>query len=555
MRSSSSSSAATTSSASSVQSSVSSVSFSSAQAYATHALAADYVWDSASETKITFYDTSIVAVGSGASVDKTTVTINAGGNYRFTGNLQNGQIYVNSSSTDTIRLIFDGINVTNTTTAPVMVEKAAKVVIVLAGTTKNFLTDPVTYVYPAGVDEPNAALFSKANMSITGTGSLIVDANSNDGITSKDGLVINSGIITVDAKDDGIRGKDYLSVQGGTITVTSAGDALKSDNTDLNTGVIDIAGGIFNLNASAGDAISGETAVQITGGDFTVKTGASGSSTVLTSTSNSMKGVKATLTVSLFDGTFNFNTADDALHANTNLTVNGGTYVITAGDDGVHAENTLTINGGNINVTKAYEGLEAATINVNGGVTRVTTTDDGINASSTGTNLLNVTGGYLYVNSMGDGLDANGSIKMSGGTVIVSGPTANNNGPLDYDATFVISGGTLIAAGSSGMAQAPGTTSTQNSVKVTFTSSQTANKIVRIQAADGTDLVTFAPTKTYTSLVFSSPKLTTGATYDLYQAGTSTATPVDGLYTGGTYSGGTKATSFTPTAKVTNVTK
>lgn len=545
------STAATSSSTSSTASSIAAT----AVTYPTHEVAADYVWETATETKITFYDTSIVAVGAGATVDKTKVTITAGGNYRFNGTLLNGQIYVNTTSKDTVRLIFDGINITNTTTAPVMVESAEKVVVVLAGTTKNYLTDPATYVYATGVDEPNAALFSKANLSITGTGSLSVDANSNDGITGKDGLVIHSGTITVDAIDDGIRGKDYLAIKNGTFTITSGGDALKADNEDANTGIVDIAGGKFTLTANAGDAISGESAVQITGGDFTIKAGANGSSTTVTSTSNSMKGIKATANLSIFDGTFTINSADDSLHANGNVQINGGIFAITSGDDGAHADNTLTINGGNINVSKSYEGLEGATININGGTTRVTTSDDGVNVASTGTNLLNITGGYLYVNSSGDGLDANGSIKMSGGTVIVSGPTANNNGPLDYDGSFTISGGTLIAAGSSGMAQAPGTASTQNSVKVTFTSSQTANKIVRIQTADSTELVTFAPAKTYSSFVFSSPNLTTGIAYDLYQAGASTATAVDGLYTGGTYSGGTKATSFTPSSKVTNVTK
>jgi len=523
--------------------------------YPTHEVVADYTWDTATETKITFYDTSIVAVGAGVTVDKTKITITAGGNFRFNGTLLDGQIYVNTTSKDTVRLIFDGINITNTTTAPVMVESAEKVVVVLAGTTKNYLTDPVTYVYATGVDEPNAALFSKANLSITGTGSLIVDANSNDGITGKDGLVIHSGTITVDAIDDGIRGKDYLAIKNGTFTIATSGDALKADNEDANTGIVDIAGGKFTLTANAGDGISGESAVQITGGDFTIKAGTNGSSTTVTSTSNSMKGIKATANLSIFDGTFNINSADDSLHANANVQINGGIFSISSGDDGAHADNTLTINGGSINVSKSYEGLEGATININGGTTRVTTSDDGVNVASTGTNLLNITGGYLYVNSNGDGLDANGSIQMSGGTVIVSGPTANNNASLDYDRTFTITGGTLLAAGSSGLAQAPGTAATQSSVKVTFSSSQAAAKIVRIQTADGTELVTFAPAKTYSSFVFSSPSLTTGTTYDLYQAGTSTATPVDGLYTGGTYSGGTKATSFTPSSKVTNVTK
>lgn len=51
----------------------------------------------------------------------------------------------------------------------------------------------------------------------------------------------------------------------------------------------------------------------------------------------------------------------------------------------------------------------------------------------------------------------------------------------------VTEGGTLIAAGSSGMAQAPSTESTQNSIKVTL-AAQIANTLVRIESEDGEEI-------------------------------------------------------------------
>ena len=104
---------------------------------------------------------------------------------------------------------------------------------------------------------------------------------------------------------------------------------------------------------------------------------------------------------------------------------------------------------------------------------------------------------------------------MKGGTAIVNGPTNNGNGPLDYNTTFEATGGVLVAAGSSGMAQAPSSESTQNSIKVTL-SSQTANTLVRIENEDGEEIVTFAPSKQYSSFVVSSAKIKTGATYKVY---------------------------------------
>ena len=159
------------------------------------------------------------------------------------------------------------------------------------------------------------------------------------------------------------------------------------------------------------------------------------------------------------------------------------------------------------------------------------------------------------MNANGDGLDSNGNIIMTGGVVLVNGPTANNNGACDFGDSqsnyFKITGGFLVAAGSSGMAVGPGTSSTQNSAVINF-SSQQAGTIFHLQNSSGTDIVTFKPAKTYQSVVFSSPDFGK-ATYDIYFGGSSTGTLKDGLYKGGTYTPGTKNTSFTVSSVTTKV--
>lgn len=62
----------------------------------------------------------------------------------------------------------------------------------------------------------------------------------------------------------------------------------------------------------------------------------------------------------------------------------------------------------------------------------------------------------------------------TGGTILVCGPTGNGNGALDYDGSCEITGGILVAAGSSGMAEAPGSSSSQCSLMVTYSSTQPA---------------------------------------------------------------------------------
>ena len=162
-------------------------------------------------------------------------------------------------------------------------------------------------------------------------------------------------------------------------------------------------------------------------------------------------------------------------------------------------------------------------------------------------------GGYIMVDANGDGIDVNGAIEMTGGIVLVSGPTEQMNGAVDYDASFTMTGGLLVAAGSSGMAQAPGVSSGQSSVLIYLDAIQPAGALVHIQNSAGEDILTFSPTKVYQSIALSSPELVNGETYEIYIGGISTGTVNDGLYEGGTYTPGAQYSSFTSSSVVTTV--
>ena len=531
----------------------------------------DYEWDEAAVTEITLNGDSISTANAAVTVDGSTATITAAGSYRLSGTLNDGQILVDTEDEALVRLILTGVDISSSSSAPIFINNAEKVVVVLADGTENILSDASSYVYAsADEDEPNAALFSKADLTLSGSGSLIVNGNFNDGISSKDGLIIAGGNITVNAVDDGIRGKDYLVVEAGTVTVNSGDDGLKSDNEeDATRGFIQVTGGTINITAS-GDAIAAQTDVLISGGSFALTTKGTLDDT------NSSKGIKGLTLVVIDGGTFAINTTDDAVHSNTDIVINGGTYTIRSGDDGMHADASLTINDGSITISDCYEGLESAVITINNGEIDVTASDDGINVASgvdgSGAMMpgggrggfgqdiftdnsdyyLQINGGYIYVEANGDGLDANGAIVMTGGVVIVNGPTNSGNGALDYDGGFTLSGGTLIAVGSSGMAMAPGTTSTQYSMLVNFAMVQSAGTLIHIQGSTGTDTLTFAPVKEFQSIAFSSADLVAGATYDVYLGGSSSGTVTNGLYEGGSYSGGTLFTSLTLTDIVTS---
>lgn len=566
----------------------------------THESADDYTWDAASAEAILLDGDSINTDAEGVQVEGQTARIVAAGTYSLSGTLNDGQIMVETESDAAVRLVLNGVSLANSTSAAINIVQAKKVILILADGSQNTISDAASYVYPdTETDEPNAAIFAKSNLSIGGNGALTIKANFNDGIASKDGLIIAGGTINLTATDDGIRGKDYLVVKNGNLTVNAGGDGLKSDNEDdAAKGYVAIEDGVFNISAG-GDAITAQTDVLISSGNFTLSSGGGNSASLAEDAS--AKGIKAVANLNIDGGTFNIDAADDALHSNSNLVINAGTFNIASGDDGMHADATLTINEGEINITQSYEGIESAVITINAGTIHVTASDDGINVAggvdgsgvampgerqrpgalqgaqppqgggaqppqggmlpggqqdafnANSSYYLYIHGGYIVVEARGDGIDVNGAMEMTDGVVLVNGPTEDMNSALDYDAGFKLSGGFFVAAGSAGMAMAPGTASSQNSVLVYLGSAQPTGTLFHVQNSAGEDILTFAPSKAYQSVAFSSPELVNGETYTVFTSGSSSGSNTDSLYQGGSYTAGTQGESFTISDVVTQV--
>lgn len=514
-------------------------------------------------TRISLNGNSISVSGPGAAANGSTVTISSPGTYSLNGTLNNGQVVVNSADEGAVTLILNGVNITNNTNAPIAIMDAKDMMIILADNTVNTLTDGTNYVFPTpDDDEPNATLFSKDDLDISGNGTLNIKANYNDGISCKDDLKIYGGNIIINSKDDGIRGKNSIKVKGGTITVTAGGDGFKSD--DAEDSFIGIENGTVKIT-SVGDAIGAEMDVQINDGTLNLTTGGGSGA----SSDKSAKGIKGLSSTVIYGGNITINAADDCIHSDKNITINGGTMNLSAADDGLHANETVIINNGTIDVVKSVEGIESASITINDGKIHVYADDDGINATgpeegdpfSAGNFYIYINGGYIVVDinpvtlpgsTGGDGLDSNGYMEMRGGTVIVNGGI-NVDSAIDYNGTFKMMGGLIVGVGTSTMAMAPGGNgSTQNALLYNFTEKQ-GGVLINIQNANGTNLVTFAPKRQYSSIAFSSPLLQTGSSYNVYFGGSSTGTATDGLYTGGTYNRGTLGTNFTVSGLVTTI--
>jgi hypothetical protein len=369
-----------------------------------------------------------------------------------------------------------------------------------------------------------------AKVTITGTG------KGNRGISSDGGIEILSGTLVINESG---AGASYTNTSG---AVDAYGaNCLSSD------GSISIAGGTITLtnSGSAGKGISSCTlTIGNEGGSPVVNITTTGSKITLSGNGQNAESAEA-----------------KAIKATGAVVIANGDLIISSADDGIKSAASVTISHANVELVKSVEGIEAPAITVNSGTVSIVASDDAFNATrgnggeSNDGSQLYLNGGNIQVNAPGgDGLDSNGSITMTGGTVVVHGPQSSPEVGMDYNGTCNVNGGLLVISGSnSNMTQAPSTTSSLYALKVTTNSALSASTLFHIRDASGNSIVTFQPARSYYSVVFSSSALSNGGSYSVYTGGTCSGTNSNGLYSGGTYTGGTMRKTFTVSGKVTNV--
>lgn len=299
--------------------------------------------------------------------------ITDGGTYTFSGQLKAGQIFVDAEDED-VEIVLDGVSICNEGSACIYVKKADNVSIVLADGSQNVLDTSGTFESDGDINVDDT-IFAKADLIISGNGTLSVSSEEGNGIVSKDELVINSGKIEIlkcnegleaetiiindgeidiCAEDDGINAaggdSNSLLINGGTINIDASGDGLDSN------GTIEIAGGYTVIEGpvdNGNSAIDFEQSCSITGGVL-IATGSSGMVERISASST-----QASITISLSEYTNEaFSVTDSSgneiLKAAQEKKYNcitisspelkvGETYTVTAGQETKEIELTETV--------------------------------------------------------------------------------------------------------------------------------------------------------------------------------------------------------------------
>ena len=527
----------------------------------THYSEQDLSWDTSSETAI---DLSNPTATDGVTVEDGTLTITKAGTYKLSGEYQ-GQIKVETADSDAVRLVLDNANITNSSGAALNVVNADEVILYSASGTTNTISDGADYT-ATGEDDPDAVVYSKADLTIAGEGTLKVNGNHEDGIHTSDGLVIASGTLEVNAANTGIKGKDYVDILGGTINVTAQQDGIKSTNdTDEGKGWTRLSNGTVTVNAGD-DGFKASRVVEISGGSLTVEQSdegieaqyinVSGGDVNVTSADDGMNASLKTSDSESTDSSANISdTANQQKNNQQQGSLPGGQQNGTSnqqqqgmgqpsamsgtsqdgtsqnGASGTAQQQNNTQNQGNQNMGQppAMPGGNAQDGTSQNGTTG--TGQQGMGQPPQGgmpggggggtfeviDAAINVSGGHVTVNAEGDGIDSNGVTTLSGGTLIVNGPSQGGNAALDTNGDLLLNGATVLSGSTADMFEAPSTNSTSGYLKLTNSSGFEQGSTVQVADSSGKVVANYKVTKSNVQLVLvSSSSIVKGQSYTVY---------------------------------------
>ncbi len=399
------------------------------------------------------------------------IVFNAAGTYILSGDFTDKMLFVSIGEQDKIQLVLNNCIIQNSAGPAIYIESADKIFLTMPEGTVNTISDGSDYEYTDEESNLDGAIFSRADLTLNGSGKLVIKGNNKHGIVSKDDLIIGGGEYDITSVKKGISGKDCVKIYDCDMNINAGSDGIAATNSEeASKGFVYIEKG--NLNIQCGnDGIQAETVIKLEKPNITVCTGGGSVNApvrvekfgknrdqdVETSQTNeneeSVKGLKAGTDLLIIAGNYSIDSYDDSIHANNSIQIDGGTFMLKSGDDAIHADNTLLVLNGDVLVESCFEGLEAYQIAISGGKIIVTSSDDGINASGelNEDNLfdaiklllapqvngkLEITGGTVAVNTEGDGLDSNGVMTISGGKTYIAGP-ASNRGNGAFDCTWI----------------------------------------------------------------------------------------------------------------------
>ena len=288
-------------------------------------------YDASKSVTIKLNGTTATASSNSVKISGSTVTITEEATYVISGTLSDGMIVVNAPETAKLQLVFNGINITKSTSAALYIIEADKVFVTLAEGTENVLANGGTFT---AIDDNNidGAVYSKQDLTFNGTGSLKVTSPAGHGIVCKDDLVFTGGTYTVNSASHGLDANDSIRIANASFEIDAGKDVIHCENTDdTSKGFIYSSSGTINGEAE-GDGIHASAYLQIEDGNFDLLVGGGAENGTKASSGNY--------------GGFMGGGFGGMSSGNGSIVISGGNIYVNSSGDGLDANGTLEISGG-----------------------------------------------------------------------------------------------------------------------------------------------------------------------------------------------------------------
>ena len=492
-------------------------------------------YDESRATQITLADQTATVTGQGASFSDQTLTITQTGTYVLTGSGKNIKLVVEAADTDQVHLVFQNLTLEGEGTL-LQVNKAQEVVISLVEGSQNALTESQA----SDDEEVKATIHSQVPLTLNGTGNLTLTALTKNALEVEDDLKVLGGTYTVKAANHGFKAEGALDIEAATLTIEAGKDGLHAEhdetteraNISLNPTQLSIAATEDGVDAGNELTIKGGTitvsqseeglearVIRQLGGDVTIKSSDDG---VNASAGSSSKTTDTSATSKTTDASATSNTADTSSSA-SQATTDSGTTSSSASQATADPAATSQADQANKDKNQTPPAPPAGQAPPQGGQPPQNgqgpggMPPGGQEESDPSLQII-LEGGTLTIDAEGDGIDSNGTVSISGGSLVVNGSVQGGNGPLDAAGDITITGGTVWALGTSDMLQGFAQGSTQASITANIAG--TAGQTLIILDANGKEVTRQTASKDFQAVIMSSADLVDGQTYTIQVEGT-----------------------------------